>query len=211
MHYISSPEPHDIICGRGNFCSQHPGNEFLSQLVDVGLPKYMAANSKSDKSSILREIIRTVIRIGGRFLKKDSVNGAYYEAGMKAARDKVGYCLREASMERISKLKLKRDLENQLDRKVLDSISQNESQQPEITRAIISGFDPLPDPPETTRISENQLRKTLLIDIQNAPSHSSYSEDFTSRIDALFELPAIEGPSEHLILPREASRTSLRV
>lgn len=86
MHYISTPEPHDIICGRGNFCSQHPGNEFLSQLVEVGLPKYMAANSKSDKSSILREIIRTVIRIGGRFLKKDSVNGAYYEAGMKAAR-----------------------------------------------------------------------------------------------------------------------------
>lgn len=123
----------------------------------------------------------------------------------------MGYCLREASIERISKLELKRDLEDQLDRKVLDSISQNESQQPEITRAIISGFGPLPDPPQKTRISENQLRKTLLIDIQNASSPSSYSEDFTTRIDALFELPAIEGPSEHLILPREASRTSLRV
>lgn len=86
MHFITTPEPQDIICGRGNGNAKHPGNQFLCRLINVGLPNYLAANSKKDKSSTLREIIRTVLNLGGRFLKRDSVSGAYYEAGMKAAR-----------------------------------------------------------------------------------------------------------------------------
>lgn len=58
----------------------------LRQLIDRNLPKYATADSKSDKSSILRDIIRSILQQGGRFLKKDSETEFYYEAGMKAAR-----------------------------------------------------------------------------------------------------------------------------
>lgn len=80
------PEPRDILCGRGITCHQHQGNKLLRQLIDRNLPKYTVADSKSDKSSILREIIRNILQHGGRFLKKDSESDRYYEAGMKAAR-----------------------------------------------------------------------------------------------------------------------------
>jgi hypothetical protein len=80
------PEPRDILCGRGITCHQHQGNKLLRQLIDRNLPKYTVADSKSDKSSILREIIRNILQQGGRFLKKDSESDRYYEAGMKAAR-----------------------------------------------------------------------------------------------------------------------------
>lgn len=85
VHFIT-PEPRDVLCGRGISCHQHPGNKFLRQLIDRNLPKYATADSKSDKSSILRDIIRNILQQGGRFLKKDSDTEFYYEAGMKAAR-----------------------------------------------------------------------------------------------------------------------------
>ena len=58
----------------------------LRELIDRNLPKYAIADSKSDKSTILREIIRSILQQGGRFLKKDSESESYYEAGIKAAR-----------------------------------------------------------------------------------------------------------------------------
>ena len=85
MQFIT-PEPRDVLCGRGISCHQHPGNKLLRQLIDRNLPKYATADSKSDKSSILRDIIRSILQQGGRFLKKDSETEFYYEAGMKAAR-----------------------------------------------------------------------------------------------------------------------------
>lgn len=86
MTTFVTPESLDVLCGRGISCHQHPGNKFLRQLIDRNLPKYASADSKSDKSSILRDIIRSILTQGGRFLKKDSDTEFYYEAGMKAAR-----------------------------------------------------------------------------------------------------------------------------
>jgi hypothetical protein len=85
MQFIS-PDARDVLCGRGISCHQHPGNKFLRQMIDKNLPKYASADSKSDKSTILRDIIRAILANGGRFLKKDSETEFYYEAGMKAAR-----------------------------------------------------------------------------------------------------------------------------
>ncbi len=85
MHF-TNPQPRDVLCGRGISCHEHQGNKLLRQLIDRNLRRYAIADSKSDKSSILREIIRSILQEGGRFLKKDSETESYYEAGMKAAR-----------------------------------------------------------------------------------------------------------------------------
>jgi hypothetical protein len=80
------PEHRDVLCGRGTECQKHDGNQYLKSLIDRHLPKYAQAENKSEKSLILREIIRSIIMRGGRFLKKDCSLECYFVAGIKSAR-----------------------------------------------------------------------------------------------------------------------------
>jgi hypothetical protein len=83
---LTIPDNRDVLCGRGSSCQKHFGNRYLKRLIDRHLPKYAQAGNKSDKSLILREIIRSILVRGGRFLKKDCSSEGYFVAGMKSAR-----------------------------------------------------------------------------------------------------------------------------
>lgn len=68
----------DVRCGRGNTCYNHLGNLRFRQLVKLCLTMYIKAKTKHDKTIILFEVINTVQRNGGNFIKLDFNTSRYY-------------------------------------------------------------------------------------------------------------------------------------
>jgi hypothetical protein len=73
----------DVLCGRGKKCFQHGGNENFRILVQSSLRAYIAARTKTDKTSIIRQVINVVREQSpnGGFVKYDPLTGRYYEVG----------------------------------------------------------------------------------------------------------------------------------
>jgi len=91
---------HDILCGRGGLTNHHKGNKRFRDIVALHRPDYVRA-PKIQKPSVARVIVRA-IRNGdppGRFLKKDSATGKWYDIGDKKAAEKTSQALREKSDE----------------------------------------------------------------------------------------------------------------
>lgn len=81
-----TPGEFDVICGRGRTTFNHPGNAAFRNVIKDYLPSYSNAESKSDKSIILCDIIEQV-REGspnGGFVKKDTKSGRWYEVSLEA-------------------------------------------------------------------------------------------------------------------------------
>jgi hypothetical protein len=90
----------DILCGRGGLTNHHKGNKRFRDIVALHRPDYVRA-PKIQKPSVARVIVRA-IRNGdppGRFLKKDSATGKWYDIGDKKAAEKTSQALREKSDE----------------------------------------------------------------------------------------------------------------
>jgi hypothetical protein len=77
------PGDHDVICGRGSKCFNHPGNKMFRRLVEANLQRYSAALTKHGKTSIIYEVISSVRRCSpnGGFVKQDLLSSRYYEVG----------------------------------------------------------------------------------------------------------------------------------
>eukprot|EP00980_Cylindrotheca_fusiformis_P017897 scaffold5682_cov140-Cylindrotheca_fusiformis.AAC.8 len=91
---------HDILCGRGGLTNHHKGNKRFRDIVALHRPDYVRA-PKIQKPSVARVIVRA-IRNGdppGRFLKKDSKTGLWYDIGDKRAAEKTSQALREKTVE----------------------------------------------------------------------------------------------------------------
>jgi hypothetical protein len=73
----------DILCGRGKKCFRHIGNENFRKLVQANLRSYAAAPTKTEKTLIIREVIKRVqdSSPNGGFVKHDPLTGRYYEVG----------------------------------------------------------------------------------------------------------------------------------
>ncbi|EED91415.1 predicted protein [Thalassiosira pseudonana CCMP1335] len=105
---ITTPNHHDILCGRGGGTNAHPGNINFRRLVAEHKLRYLAA-SKSDKPGVAREVVQEWRSLDppGRFLAKmddkDMGGGGgggekqtlWYDVGDKKAREKASQCLRE--------------------------------------------------------------------------------------------------------------------
>ena len=92
------PESCDVLCGKGKVCSEHKGNQIFKEVVDRQATRYLKA-SKREKSVIVQEVIREItVSHGARFLKKgydpDKCEPFWYDAGKRAAREKIGHALR---------------------------------------------------------------------------------------------------------------------
>jgi hypothetical protein len=76
---------HDVVCGRGRTCYNHPGNRQFRDIVKQQLTQYIDAKTKTDKILVIYDIIQYVRRTtpteGGGFVKKDHNTGKYYEVG----------------------------------------------------------------------------------------------------------------------------------
>ena len=59
----------DILLGRGNGYTNHPGNLRLQELVDLNQAEYDSTNNRDRKTEITNEIVGELISEGRRFLK----------------------------------------------------------------------------------------------------------------------------------------------
>jgi len=91
-----TPTPNDVLCGRGPKSFKHPGNQRLRTLIVLSLERYDRCESRKQKTLLIREIIQSILKGGGRFLKFDKTNDGWFDGGMQAARSRVGFAFRDA-------------------------------------------------------------------------------------------------------------------
>jgi len=83
-----------VIIGRGKKCYKHSGNLKFRETVQSRLAEYSLAHSKSSKSMILMDTVRSVHRTGG-FIKMDSSTGRWMTVGTFLAREKTSQTFRD--------------------------------------------------------------------------------------------------------------------
>uniref|UniRef100_A0A7S4HWI4 DUF6824 domain-containing protein n=1 Tax=Odontella aurita TaxID=265563 RepID=A0A7S4HWI4_9STRA len=110
---IGRPTDHDVLFGRGGLTNHHPGNKRFRDIIAVHRADYVAA-IKIEKPNVARKIVRA-IRCGipaGRFMKKNSKDGMWYDVGDRHAAEKASQALREKSQaEKYEKVALKKQAE----------------------------------------------------------------------------------------------------
>lgn len=83
------PEQNDVLLGRGRTNFWHEGNVRFRQIIGSHLQTYLVSVSRSQKSRVVRQIADEVLT-GARCLKQSpSAPFHWYNAGVKAAREKV--------------------------------------------------------------------------------------------------------------------------
>ena len=77
---VDSVGPHDVLMGRGAPVSEATGNVRLRNLVMGRQPEYISVTKRRDKHKIALEIVQTVRRNGGEFLRKiESTSGGKHD------------------------------------------------------------------------------------------------------------------------------------
>jgi len=91
-----TPRANDVLCGRGPKSFKHQGNQKLRTLIVLSLERYDRCESRKQKTLLIRDIIQSILKEGGRFLKFDKTNDGWFDGGIKAARSRVGFAFRDA-------------------------------------------------------------------------------------------------------------------
>lgn len=86
--------PEDVLSGRGGGTNRHPGNIYFRQVVHQAQPEYVKSRKKN-KSSIARDIVKSIRNKNGRFLKFHPQLGVWHDVGDKKATEKTSQALRE--------------------------------------------------------------------------------------------------------------------
>mmetsp|Transcript_9368 Transcript_9368/g.10384 ORF Transcript_9368/g.10384 Transcript_9368/m.10384 type:complete len:427 (+) Transcript_9368:46-1326(+) len=102
---ISSPHPHDVLCGRGGGTNNHVGNSHWRMLVAANKQLYVTL-PKRQKMLLSRSIVNAVRSQNppGRFLQKDAKSELWYDVGDQRAQEKTSQALREGAPDIRSKL-----------------------------------------------------------------------------------------------------------
>ena len=87
------PTPTSIICGRGRIALEHAGNRSLKNLVKSHLQSYSESKCKFQKSRIVSEIVETVHKANGSFVK--FVDDGWVQVSDRHSREKVGQIFRD--------------------------------------------------------------------------------------------------------------------
>jgi len=98
---VDTPNPNDVLCGRGGNINSHQGNEQFRSFVEKRKRVYLTARFKREKRLIASSIVNEIRAMNppGRFLaRKGSMkdnSGHWYDIGDEKARDKTSQALRE--------------------------------------------------------------------------------------------------------------------
>lgn len=92
----------DVLCGRGPGTSRLEGNLYFRALVRDFQPAYLVAK-RTEKLRLARAVVVSVRHRGGRFLRRNDVNGGLYELGDEKAEAKTLQALREGLDVRATK------------------------------------------------------------------------------------------------------------
>lgn len=93
---LIEPEVHDVISGRAQGISHHPGNEYYRYLIRKYKVRYVSSNS-AEKKNIIKELVKIVETQSppGRFLKFIPDTSMYIQMSYNEAKKKIGQALRE--------------------------------------------------------------------------------------------------------------------
>eukprot|EP00978_Attheya_sp_CCMP212_P006615 scaffold15327_cov58-Attheya_sp.AAC.5 len=74
MQKVRSPNPQDVLCGRGGGINSHPGNKTFREWVKLEKGAYNSALTKSEKAKHTQFIVQKVKSLvpPGRFLQRDT-------------------------------------------------------------------------------------------------------------------------------------------
>lgn len=94
----ATPQPIDVLGGRGNKAFSHPGNKNLRSRIVQLLDNYKECQTRKAKSAIVQSTVDKLQADGARFLKFDASKKEWFDAGYKEARLKVSHAFRDASI-----------------------------------------------------------------------------------------------------------------
>jgi hypothetical protein len=92
-------EEFDVLCGRDKNAFNNPGNRRFRRLVSDALERYLKASTRKEKSMVIRSVVETVRRQGGRFLQVDRSTKRYIELDDKQSHEKTGHALRDMALQ----------------------------------------------------------------------------------------------------------------
>lgn len=93
---VTSVGLYDVLCGRDKTAFQNVGNRRFRVTVSLHLERYMGANSRKDKSIIIKSVAALVRSTGGRFLQRKG--DTLIQLNEKQTHEKVGHALRDMAM-----------------------------------------------------------------------------------------------------------------
>ena len=92
---IDLPSPNDVLFGRGKTNQEHSGNVLMRSIIAEFIPVYQSA-TKAYKGRIPLKVVLRIKQGGGRFLKRDTDFGWWFEVSDEAAREKISMSFRTA-------------------------------------------------------------------------------------------------------------------
>jgi hypothetical protein len=87
---------YNVLVGRHKLAFNHVGNRRFRVVVSMFLPRYLQNPSRKERSLLIMEIVETISRAGGHFLKQNKYQ-QLVEISEKEKRNKVGHALRDAA------------------------------------------------------------------------------------------------------------------
>jgi hypothetical protein len=102
LENVTLMDENDVLCGRGGGTNSQMGNRRFRALVRDFQPTYLMAKRR-EKPKMARSVVLIVRHRGGRFLRRDDVDGRLYEVGDEKAEAKTSQALREGLDVRATK------------------------------------------------------------------------------------------------------------
>lgn len=98
---VTTPDSLDILCGRGADFYDHPGNHLFRQVISAALPRYIEAETKHAKGTIVSSLVDALKRASPNgFLKYCDTTMTWMKLDNYSSRQKVGQTIREALTHR---------------------------------------------------------------------------------------------------------------
>ena len=92
---LDLPSPKDVLFGRGKTNQEHGGNGLLRDIIAEYLPEYRST-TYPNKGEIPLKVVLRIKQGGGRFLKRDTDHGWWFEVSDEEARKKIVLSFRRA-------------------------------------------------------------------------------------------------------------------
>jgi len=86
---------HDVLLGRGKRSNNHSGNIYFRKLVSEIANRYKKCTTRTQKTSIAKDIVRTIHLRGGRFLSSNHDSETYKEVTGRVLWRKTSQALRD--------------------------------------------------------------------------------------------------------------------
>jgi hypothetical protein len=84
-----NPRRSDILFGRGSDCWNHCGNKKFRRIIAKYQEKYHSKEFRSEKVTLVAEIVDEIRSSGARFLRRDGESNLWEEVDRKTTVEKV--------------------------------------------------------------------------------------------------------------------------